>query len=183
MQCSDEYFDLQQLKKFKLPIDRVIDFVVKPNEAKLKLLAVKNRALPDFYNVTYELVVEFRRQAMAHVQHVLENLSEYGHLYDLLKRRDLFNAVYYDYRNFPLACERVLDQVENMADKFFKRGAVEFPATCLYLLYFYARLANPDKNWITIDHLSNGNVYHKYFMLTRATKRPPEKKRCCVYNR
>lgn len=166
------FYDLDILRKQTLKIDRLIDFVATQNESKLSRLRVPSNVLRGFYIVTPELVNAFEKDGSAHVRHILDNRSEYGLLYDLVDHRDhLFNSLRFDYDNFPLvSCDPavkddVLRRVQKTAAAFFKPDTLPFDATCLTLLYFYALLVNPEANWTILDHLSDGNKFHKY--LTR----------------
>lgn len=163
----EEHFDLKMLKRCNLKIDRLIDYTCHKYQAILARFRKPNAAFGDFNNVTIELVQEFKDEAKEHVRHILRNKSEYGYLYNLIGQKELFNTVVFEHGNFSLLspqCELVIKRVESIAETIHAREKAEFPATCLYILYFFARLVNPAKNWITIDYLTNGNVFHKYFM-------------------
>jgi hypothetical protein len=167
--CNEEgYYDLELTNKNILPVDRLIRHVsVKP---ELKAYMTPNRVWNGFNDITPTLVRNFESHARAHVKFIKENMSDYDHLYYLVENNgNWFNAVYFDYENFPLVTRReeVLQEIRKIAGKFFQSNDIAFDATCLYLLYFFALLVNPDSTWITMDHISNGNKYHKFVTVSK----------------
>lgn len=167
MLCPEEYYDLKVLKNSTRKIDELIRYVANQNQ-ELKRYRVRNRTLPEMFDVTPKLVQDFRRQALSHVRHVLDNLKEYGDLYRIAKENH-FNTVEIDLLGFPLVCNRydVMEKIEEYAQTFYKKGCLEFHITCLYLLYFYALLVNPDLNWTILDYLTQGNRNHQYLTLSK----------------
>lgn len=160
----DRYYDLKLLKKANLPIDASIRKVYSKYSRELKNIRVENSTLwTHLYDVTPYLIDEFEHEGAKHVREVKSGSS--GYLYFVAKHAaHWYTAPHFDYRNFPLMRQRekVLSRVRSTAEKFASVNTIEFDATCLYLLYFYALLVNPDLNWITVDYLANGNRYHQH---------------------
>lgn len=161
-----DYYDLKVLQKCYMSIDSLIDYIVLQNPS-LRKYAHPNYIYPNFNNVTAKLILDFERLGEMHITHVLNNLRDYGFLYNLIDDSQ-FNAVEYDYKHFPFVSDRyaVLREIERIAEKFFQKHTLKFDATCLYLLYFFALLINNDANWIIMDYINNGNKYHKYFVMS-----------------
>lgn len=169
MAC-EKHYDLNLLIKSELPIDRLIRFVSSKNRHLLKMYQIPNRIWDMFYDIAPELIKAFSRDAHAHIQHIKENhekniTPKYSYLFLLAeKNSELFNSVNLDYEHFPLMLqsEFALKEIRTIAQKYSKPHTNEFDATCLYLIYFYALLINPDYNWTVMDYISNGNKYHQF---------------------
>ncbi|MDI4567826.1 MAG: hypothetical protein E7Y34_01955 [Mycoplasma sp.] len=162
-----EYYDISVLKTIQLPIDRLIRFVIGQNP-QLENYQATYRFLNLFFEITPRLVRDFQSQAVAHIRHVLDNMSQYGHLYLLIDQQPLFNALEWNDEEFILSNEEVLDPIRKMASQFFPKDSAHYHITCIYLLYFYALLANPKYTWITMDYLMHGNKYHQYLLAKHA---------------
>lgn len=168
MSCQpkiEEYYDMKLLSLARTPIDTLIRSVSSKKLGELSRLRTPSRIWDKFYDVTPTLVNTFTKEGYDHIRNVRENLSVYGYLYFVAEHNgQWFNAVKFDYQQFPLMQNRecVLSRIRRIAMKTSNPNTSEFDATCLYLLYFYALLVNPLSNWITIDYLANGNVYHQF---------------------
>lgn len=159
-----EYYDLKELKRQNLRLDRLVDYVKMQNEFRLKKYEKKSRLLRGFNNVTEELVRDFKPDAIAHIQSIKSALPEYGFLYNIVDdKHALSHVVYIKYDDFPLMENRnVSRNIQAIASQFFPKDTDHFDATCLYLLIFYALLVNRHANWITIDYVTNCNLDHHY---------------------
>lgn len=159
-----EYYDLAELKLQNHLLDRLVDQVVLRNRFRLeKMEKRRNQPIRDFYNVTPELVREFKPEAIGHLQTIQADLPRYGFLYNVIhQKHNLSHAVYIKYDEFALMESTALLEVEKIADQFAKKCTDYYDATCLYLLIFYALLVNPHANWVTIDYLTGCNRDHQY---------------------
>lgn len=160
-----DYYDLNLLSVANLPIDCLINQVVLKNLNEIGKTRTQSRIWNMFYDVTPRLVETFKREANDHIKTIKENVNVYGYFYFLTENKNFwYNTPHFDYEQFPLMVKKdcVLHSIRNIAEKFATRHTIEFDATCLYLLYFYALLANPHTNWITVDYLANGNRYHQF---------------------
>ena len=154
MSCK-EYYDLKLLESSRLPIDDLIQTKASRN------LISESRIWKKMYDVTPDLIDAYEREGKEHIHQIREE----GYLYFIAKHSNQwFNAPHFDYAQFPLMSHRegVLQRIKKIARSFAKEHTVEYDATCLYLLYFFALIINPTLNWTTIDYLSNGNRYHPY---------------------
>lgn len=163
---DDEVYDLKVLENATHNLDRLVSYVVQDNKRRLKNhMGSESRVLKGFYDVTPQLVNDFKNEANGHIKHLQSRTTTYGFLYLMADEKDPWtNAVHFDYENFPLMRDKasVLGTIRKMAMQFSPPNTNHFDATCLYLLYFYALLVNPNRNWITMDYISNGNRYHQY---------------------
>lgn len=153
-------YDLDLLSKARVPIDDLIDRA-RPRGVRSLF---ENTLYPGFRDVEFKLVDDYEKLGKQHIEDVQKDKSLYGYLYFLSENNKFwFNKVNFDYANFPLIRGRecILSKIRIMAEKFHQRHTNNFDATCLYLLYFYALLVNPKRNWITMDYLANGNKYHQ----------------------
>lgn len=158
-------YEIDLLQKVPLKIDRLIEYVARENTYVLQRMSVPSQTIKGFYNVTPDLIDKFKREANSHVKQVLEKPEEYGLLYDIADQNSKWvNSVYFDYENFPLMQDKytVLKKIRTMAQRFSQPNTHHFDATCLYYLYFYALLVNPQANWVLMEHLATGNRYHQY---------------------
>lgn len=159
---SEPFYDLELLGVGKLPIDTLARSVSSHRAVRLRS---ESRIWKGVYDVTPELVDAYASEARDHLKRIRDGLSVYGYLYFVAEHsREWYTAPHFDYLHFPLMKSRdcVLSRVQKMAQELTKPGTNSFDATCLYLLYFFALMANPTLNWITIDYLANGNRYHQY---------------------
>lgn len=160
-----DYYDLNLLRVANLPIDCLIDQVTSKNLSEIGKTREQSGLWSLFYDVTPRIVQVFEREAMEHINTILKDVSLYGYLYFVADNKNhWYNAPLFDYEQFPLMSKRdcVMNKIRKMAEKFFKNGTMNFHATCLYLLYFYALLVNPHINWIIVDYIANGNRYHQF---------------------
>lgn len=159
---TTEYYDLELLKKDQLPIDSWIRQVREAQKEELYPHRQENRVLPGLYDITPYLVDRLEKEGKRHIQKLKGN----GYLYTLAENSlHLHNVPHFDYKSFPLIVGRegVLERITKMAKQEHKKIlTLNFDATCLYLLYFYALLVNPKLNWITMDYLASGNRYHQW---------------------
>lgn len=157
-----DYYDLNLLSCANLPIDSLIQQVVSKNLNEIGKMRSPSRTYDMFYDVTPELVDNFKREAIEHIKTIRDNPSLYGYLYFVVENQHYwYNAPHFNCNQFPFAGRCVMNKICNMAKTLSKSHNLDYDATCLYLLYFYGLLANPHTNWITMDYLSNGNRYHK----------------------
>lgn len=157
------YYDLDLLKSSRLPIDKLVQGVVSKHKERLKKFQKRNNVWPNMFDVTVDLVNAFKHEAYVYVQKILENTKRYGYLY-LVTRDERTTEAYFDVDSFQLVRNRweVLRLIKKQAEWFSKPDTHHFDATCLYLIYFYALLVNPEANWITMDYINGGNRYHQY---------------------
>ncbi|GFS31580.1 uncharacterized protein NPIL_517091, partial [Nephila pilipes] len=175
MDCSltskEEYYDLKELKRQNHRLDRLVDFVALRNGYRLTKFRSPSKLLPGFYNVTPELVREFKPEAIAHIKQIRISMAEYGYLYNIIDEKDeISHAVYIKYDQFPLMQGQVLPEIYMIAKQFAPPNTDALDATCLYLLIFYALLVNRHTNWATIDYVTNCNVEHPYAMYVKFEK-------------
>jgi hypothetical protein len=156
------YYDLDVLSNASHEIDRLIAYVVTENARELKEYHVESRMYKGFHEVTLDLVKTFKNMAYAHVKHIKDHPRKYGHLYLIARDKSPYRtAVFFDYNAFSLIQNGVLPKIESIARELSPAGT-EFSVTCIYLLYFYALIVNPDCNWFTLDYLMNCNRFHQY---------------------
>lgn len=155
-------YDLELLGLGKLPLDTLARSV---SSHKALGLRSESRIWKGMYDVTPELVDAYASEGKDHLKQIRDSLSVYGYLYFVADHsREWYTAPHFDYAHFPLMKSRdcVLSRIRKMAEEQTRPNTNKFDATCLYLLYFFALMANPSLNWITIDYLANGNRYHQY---------------------
>ena len=160
-----EYYDLQLLSKANLPIDCLIHQVASKSLNEIGKMRSQSKIWNMFYDVTPELIETFKREGFDHIKTVKENPSLYGYMYFVEENKKYwYNVPHFEYEQFPLMIKRfcVLNKIRNLAKKISNPNTMEYDVTCLYLLYFYALLANPHTNWITMDYIANGNRYHQF---------------------
>lgn len=166
MSCGvEEFYDLKLLKAGAQPIDEIIRKVASLNFPKIANLRTPSRIWKTLYDVTPGLVDTFGKEGENHLRQIQAKIDTYGYLYFVAEHgREWYTAPHFDYWNFPLMSRRecVLNRIKKMALGVIPERTSKFDAACLYLLYFYALLANPSLNWITIDYISNGNRYHQH---------------------
>lgn len=175
----DDYYDLKLLSQGNLPIDCLIDRVASQNLSEIGKTRSQSRIWSMFYDVTPNLVDAFQREARDHVKSVKENPSLYGYLYFVAENKShWYNAPYFDYEQFPLMIKRkcVLNKIRKIAGEFSDPNTMDHDVACLYLIYFYALLANPHTNWITVDYIANGNRYHQFGTRLKGTMKTCVKK-------
>lgn len=163
---KNDFFDLNHLKDAKRKVDTLIakEWQQNPN---LKNYYRKNNAMPEFNDITIQLVQDFKHRAQVYIEHIIANKHDYGTLY-LLAQSKTFNYLYIEYTTFPFIYHQekktVMTEIEMMAKQYFTERLL-FKITCLELLYFYALLVNPKYNWIIMDYISSGNKNHQYVLL------------------
>lgn len=175
----ESYYDLRLLSVANLPIDCLIDKVASKNLSDISKTRSQSRIWSMFYDVTPQLVKAFYREGHDHIKFIKEEPSLYGYLYFVADNINYwYNAPYFDYEQFPLMMKKqcVLKEIRKIAKQFSKPNTIEYDATCLYLIYFYALLANPHTNWITIDYIANGNRYHQFGTRLKGTMKTCMKK-------
>lgn len=159
-----EYYDLKVLKRQNLPLDRIVDFVTKKNDQRLRRYKSSWNPLLGFQSVTSELVIDFKDEAIAHVKHIQNNRDEYGFLYNVIDDKDPMSpTLYIKYKDFALVENgTVIPKIQQLAAHFYPRDTDYYDATCLYLLIFYTLLVNRHANWLTIDYITHCNLNHQY---------------------
>lgn len=161
----DDFFDLTHLKDEKRKVDTLIAKERQQNP-NLKNYYRINNAMPEFNDITTQLIQDFKHRAQVYIEHIIANKYDYGTLY-LLAQSKTFNYLYIEYTTFPLIYHQekklVMAEIEKMA-KHYYTDQLMYKITCLELLYFYALLVNPKYNWIIMDYISCGNKNHQYVM-------------------
>lgn len=156
------YYDIELLKKASSPEDEAIHRLTRQNYFIVRNYAPPSKFWPQFFLVTPELIQYFRDYALHHVKQIRQKKGYFYRLID--HHRRLFIEPQFDYERFPLVEQKlqVMTDIHALAETLVPHHSSELDATCLYLLYFYGVLANPDHNAITMDYLTTGNKYHAY---------------------
>lgn len=167
--CPDnrKFYDLEVLKKSNRSIDKLIQFTISHNK-NLPKYYKRNLAFHQFNDITLQLVLDFSILAKTHIHELINNMLQYGTLYQLAKTSK-FNNLHIDYSTFPLIeqekREEIMKQIKFIVSQYYSPSNLLFyNITYLEILYFFALLVNPSYNWITIDYLSQGNKSHQYLI-------------------
>lgn len=167
MSCNlfHDYYDLKLLSNVLHPIDKLVRSTIHENSQRLKSFFSNSLSCKGFNDVTPNLVREFQNEAYTHVKHIREHIKEFGILYNIANDKTLWhNVTYYDYKGFVLIRnkEQVFEMIQTIANTLAPPNTLDYDATCLYLIYFYALLVNKRYNWIIIDYVNQGNRYNQY---------------------
>lgn len=158
------FYDMALLSVAKLPIDGLMERA--KDARKVTMFRKESSIWKGLYDIDPDTVTAFADEARAYLKRVRAEKSAYGYLYFVAEHSaDWHTVPHFDYLQFPLMQSRActLNRVKELAQEFEpKKTSLEFDATCLYLLYFFALRVNPSLNWIMVDYLANGNRYHQF---------------------